>query len=159
RLVFTFSISMTRSALQAGFRVQFVVELDWLFHPLTARVFLREAKPQKEQAKQSDQYQWKKPAHCSSSRQTERDHRVAEGFVVFVPPPPTHHSNFFPVLFPLKGHGVAVPPRGNFRDQDLFASLFTNPPEGGLLRRRDKTQAPRRPDRTAEIRRPGWRNA
>ncbi len=47
RLVFSFGFGVTSRALQTGFRVQLVVELDGLFHPLDAPVFLREDEPAK----------------------------------------------------------------------------------------------------------------
>src|SRR5262249_61264436 len=119
---------MTSSVLQAGFRVHFVVELDGLFHPLTARVFLREAEPQKEQAKQSDQYQWKKPAHYSSSRQTERDQRVAEGFVVFVAAARSDHDELFARSFPLKGHRRGVCAQREFPDSRHLYCVFMQRP-------------------------------
>jgi hypothetical protein len=58
RLVFTFSPGMTRRALQARFRVQYVIERDGLFDTiLPGLLFLCEAQPQEEQANQSDQCQ------------------------------------------------------------------------------------------------------
>src|SRR5262245_48447819 len=150
---------MTRSALQAGFRMQLVVERDGLFHPLNALVFLRETRPQKERAKQSDQSQWKKPAHSSSSRQAERYQRVAEGFVVFVAATRRDYDELFARSFPIKGHRRGVSARREFRDPKLLACLFIKRPEAAVIRGGDENQSARRHNRTTEIRRAGWRNA